>query len=65
MTENRISLVCPDCGCPNSDVLFISVIDGKKLVNYRCLAQGRKHMFTKPVDNNEDYKKFFKQEAYS
>jgi len=65
MTENRISLVCPECGCQEADVMYISIINDTKLVNYRCLSKGRKHMFTKPITHNEDYKKFFKQDAYS
>jgi len=64
MTENKISIVCPDCGCKDADVMYISVINGIKLVNYRCLAPGRKHMFTKPIEDNEDYKKFFKPDVY-
>jgi len=60
---NKIKLAYLDCKCP--DVLFISIVNEKKMVNYRCLGAGQKHNFTKNLTEDTGYQKFFKAEVYS
>lgn len=67
---NKITKNCPECDCKECDVLGIMDTadkDGKsvRVVIYRCLSAGRCHSHTTPLDDNEDYKQFFHESAYS
>ena len=42
---NKIKKICPTCKCPDGDVMAILFNMGEKKIQYRCLANGRKHTY--------------------